>query len=87
MANKIFMRHLAHLLNEKLRTLHAKIILLWHKNDIVSISVKRGSKRICHIASGFLDQIHVDGSIFDLNETNSYYAILSEIEAKLKLSS
>lgn len=86
MASKILMRHLADILNEKVGKIQARVVLLWHRNDIVSISIKRGQKRVCHISLGFLDQIHVDGSTFDLVEQNSCRAIENAIYKRLELS-
>ena len=85
MTNKILMRHLAQIISSKIGKIHAKALLLWHKNDIIAISVKRDKERLCHITSGFLDQIHINDITFDLKESNSYNAIISTILTNLKL--
>lgn len=84
MVSKILMRHLARVLNNKVSKAQAKLVLLWHNNDIVSISVKHGHKRLCHIALGFLDHVHVDGYTFDLKEENSLRAIKGAINKQLE---
>lgn len=86
MASKILMRHIAATFDKKVSDIQAKMILLWHNNDIASISIKQGPRRLCHIALGLLDHIHVDGFTFDLKDYNSCNDIIKAIETKLNAS-